>query len=198
MAISLIDKIKPKNNGTFALVDAVDVEMPDGKRLSDWKGGGIGEEKTFDLTTLGMGAVTMDGATSALQMDTTTIRAALDEGAIKVIVPVAFGEATVPAAVVLSSVSVGGLYICSCALNLEGQALIFNLIVEDSYVAAYFASLQDDAPATSIDMTKFDSQGQITEIFEDGTAKTTTIEFDADGNPVKITDPDGNVTTLTW
>lgn len=35
MAIELIDKIKPKNNGTFAMVDAADVEMPDGTRLSD-------------------------------------------------------------------------------------------------------------------------------------------------------------------
>ena len=34
MAIELIGKIKPKNNGTFAMVDASDVEMPDGSRLT--------------------------------------------------------------------------------------------------------------------------------------------------------------------
>lgn len=39
MAIELISKIKPKNNGNFALVDAADVEMPDGTRLKDFKGG---------------------------------------------------------------------------------------------------------------------------------------------------------------
>lgn len=33
MAIELISKIKPKNNGEFPLVDAADVEMPDGTRL---------------------------------------------------------------------------------------------------------------------------------------------------------------------
>ena len=33
MAIELIDKVKPKNNGSFAMVDACDVEMPDGTRL---------------------------------------------------------------------------------------------------------------------------------------------------------------------
>lgn len=38
MAIELISKIKPKNNGTFPMVDAEDVEMPDGTRLSDFKG----------------------------------------------------------------------------------------------------------------------------------------------------------------
>ena len=39
MAVELISKIKPKNNGTFPLVDAEDVAMPDGTRLSDFKGG---------------------------------------------------------------------------------------------------------------------------------------------------------------
>ena len=35
MAIELISKIKPKNGGDFAMVDAEDVEMPDGTRLSE-------------------------------------------------------------------------------------------------------------------------------------------------------------------
>lgn len=33
MAIDLISKIKPKNNGKFALVDAADIELPNGTRL---------------------------------------------------------------------------------------------------------------------------------------------------------------------
>lgn len=35
MAIELISKIKPKNGSSFPLVDAVDVAMEDGTRLSD-------------------------------------------------------------------------------------------------------------------------------------------------------------------
>lgn len=35
MAIELIGKIKPKNGGKFAMVDAEDVELPDGTRLSE-------------------------------------------------------------------------------------------------------------------------------------------------------------------
>ena len=35
MPIPLIDKIKPKNNGNFALVDAIDVEYKSG-RLTDY------------------------------------------------------------------------------------------------------------------------------------------------------------------
>lgn len=37
MAIELIDKIKPKNGGNFPMVDAEDVLMPNGQRLSSYK-----------------------------------------------------------------------------------------------------------------------------------------------------------------
>ena len=36
MAIYLIDKIKPKNGGSFAMVDSADVEMSDGTRLEEF------------------------------------------------------------------------------------------------------------------------------------------------------------------
>ena len=52
--------------------------------------------------------------------------------------------------------------------------------------------------ASSIDLSAFESDGTIVETFADGSTKTTTMEFDANGNPIKITDADGNVTTLTW
>ena len=35
MPVELIDTIKPKNGGTFPLVEAEDVKMPDGSRLSE-------------------------------------------------------------------------------------------------------------------------------------------------------------------
>lgn len=35
MAIELMSKIKPKGGGTFAMVDASDVEMADGTRLDE-------------------------------------------------------------------------------------------------------------------------------------------------------------------
>ena len=51
---------------------------------------------------------------------------------------------------------------------------------------------------TSINLSAFDTDGTIVESYADGTTKTTTMEFDDDGNPVKITDGDGNETVLTW
>lgn len=56
MAITLIDKIKPKNNGKFPLVDAEDVLMPDGKRLSEFEGGSGGG---LNITDDGNGNVTI-------------------------------------------------------------------------------------------------------------------------------------------
>lgn len=35
--VELISGITPKNNGSFPIVHAKDVEMPDGTRLSDFK-----------------------------------------------------------------------------------------------------------------------------------------------------------------
>lgn len=52
--------------------------------------------------------------------------------------------------------------------------------------------------ATAVDLSAYESNGTIVETFADGSSKTTTVEFDADGNPVKITDGDGNITELTW
>ena len=57
-------------------------------------------------------------------------------------------------------------------------------------------SYGDIIPA-SIDLSGLDD-GKVVETFSDGSTKTTTIEYDADGNPVKITDGDGNETVLTW
>lgn len=45
--VEVIAKLKPKNNGKFALVDAVDVEMADGTRLEEKIGGVEGSVKNY-------------------------------------------------------------------------------------------------------------------------------------------------------
>lgn len=57
---------------------------------------------------------------------------------------------------------------------------------------------EDPEKIVSIDLSNFDSNGQIVETYSSGATKTTTVEFDEDGNPTKITDDDGNEITLTW
>ena len=65
-------------------------------------------------------------------------------------------------------------------------------------VEAVLDAMPEDPVATKVDLSAYESSGIIKETFGDGTIKTTTVEFDANGNPVKITDGDGNITTLTW
>ena len=48
MAIELIDKIKPKNGGSFPMVDAADVQMGDGNRLSAFAEGVASKEYVHD------------------------------------------------------------------------------------------------------------------------------------------------------
>ena len=155
---------------------------------------------TFDLASLGLTSVPTDGTVVQLEMDTTDIMAALDKGAIKVLAKFAFGATEITATVILNSVHiVGGEYICSYPFDYEGMKLMFNLVVGDGFIGAYYSDLSggEEVP-TSIDMSGLDASGTIVETYADGSTKTSTMEFDADGNPIKITDGDGNVTTLIW
>lgn len=52
MAIELISKIKPKNNGTFPLVDAIDIEYKDG-RITDYMPVYLTEEEYNALKVAG-------------------------------------------------------------------------------------------------------------------------------------------------
>lgn len=58
--------------------------------------------------------------------------------------------------------------------------------------------LPETPVATAVDFTAFDNDGVITETLSDGSTVTYTMEFDSNGNPTKITDSSGNVTTLSW
>lgn len=80
----------------------------------------------------------------------------------------------------------------------EGQTVSVSVVLAEDYVkqidSAYIPSA---VPPASVDLSAYES-GTIVETYADGTTKTTTVEFDDDGNPIKITDGDGNVTELTW
>ena len=60
-----------------------------------------------------------------------------------------------------------------------------------------YEKLASVAP-TAINLSALETEGKIVETYPDGSTKTITMEFDEDGNPIKITDGDGNVTTLVW
>lgn len=317
MSIELIDKIKPKNNGSFPLVEAHDIQMPDGSRLDTWDGkgtipyfdlvelglpdvpveggekvtvqtdatgmiealfegavrfrvnlyyrsltlklvftlhdisspdgtsyfcshaldlfGGVpmllymqieagkvtagitlleedtGEEEpaatelpTFDLVTLGLPAVPMDGNQVFVQTDTTEIREALDKGAVRFSMQMDMGGEVLSFDAVMTPMRLTEVetptYMCSKAVTIiNGE--ILNIFIIEGAIAVTVTTVggaKASTPATSIDLSALDTEGKVVETYADGTSKTTTLEFDSNGNPVKITDGDGNVTTLIW
>lgn len=289
MAVEVIGTIKPKNGKGFPIVEASDVAMPSGKRLSDLDLSAAGESPTFDLIALGLPAVGPSSGFKGVTCDTSEIRAALDKGAVqfKVKLLKSDGVTEYEATILMGSIETVGdggskAFTCSCRAsgNYEieptvGIALTdfaeLTIMVTETNVMAVMANLlhvpsvtesangkvltvvngewqaaapqgaditvdtelsetsenpvqnkvitqvvteagtameqlgmaievmaRHLAPAASIDMSAFDSEGKIVETFADGTSKTTVIEFDEGGNPVKITDGDGNVTVLTW
>lgn len=89
-----------------------------------------------------------------------------------------------------------GMLVCS-AVDTTPQSHTFSIDIpmgEGYYIKPEFTQ----PSAASVDMSRFESDGIIAETYADGSVKTTTIEYDSTGNPVKITDGDGNVTEFTW
>lgn len=104
------------------------------------------------------------------------------------------GEAATMVAMIVDSTSTPNhtfaLYQCGEVKTLDAKYLPMDAI--DARIDA------KSAVATGIDLSAYESNGTIVETFADGSSKTTTVEFDANGNPVKITDGDGNVITIAW
>ena len=201
MSIELIDKIKPKNNGSFALVEAHDIQMPDGSRLDTWEGKGT--IPYFDLVELGLPDVPVEGGEKVtVQTDATGMIEALFEGAVRFRVNLYYRSLTLKLVFTLHDISSpdGTSYFCSHALDLFGGVpMLLYMLIEAGKVTAGITLLEEDTtPATSIDLSALDTEGKVVETYADGTSKATTLEFDSNGNPVKITDGDGNVTTLIW
>lgn len=70
------------------------------------------------------------------------------------------------------------------------------VVIEQHYEMHH--NQKDGGRTTTVDLSAFETEGKIVETYDDGSTNTTTMEFDANGNPVKITDGYGNETVLTW
>lgn len=167
-------------------------------------GGGEYEIPTFNLAALGLPSIAPNGEYVMAEFDTTELMGALDKGAVKFVAQFNMG-AEVSATLVLNPAyaPVLGGYSCTSLNDFEGILLITTVSVSEGFIAAKCTPMDDaigggTTQPTAIDLSGFNTNGTIIETYADGTSKTTTVEFDANGTPTKITDGDGNVTTLTW
>lgn len=173
---------------------------------SAWVEAPSAETPVFDLASLGLPNIPYGNENGAyLETDTTEIMAALAKGAVtfKTTADVPYGDMILPMPFIttLNPVLSGEQYVCATCLPMLTELDCIIVYVGDGYVkvAAYPVELGGAAEvATSIDLSMLESSGQIVETYADGSTKTTQLEFDASGNPIKITDGDGNVTEITW
>lgn len=158
------------------------------------------EAPSFDLSALGLPNVPY-GDTSGvyLEADTTEIMEALAKGEVTFAYTAAVGGSTTSLAVTVNPILAGGRYICCTYAPMVSELDVIRFIIMEGviYAVALPVELGGEEVATSIDLSALDS-GTIVETYADGTTKTITLEYDEDGNPIKITDGDGNVTELTW
>lgn len=161
---------------------------------------------TFDLAGMGLPTIPMEGEAVEVTTSTAAIIEALRRGALVQFTVnlnyrgMTFNGVTMA---VHGSESGEGIYTCTYAwspyLVGEQYPMIITIIVEETKITGMARFMWTEAEVPSeIDLSAFESDGTIVETYADGTTKTTTMEFDEDGNPVKITDADGNETILTW
>ena len=140
MAIELISKIKPANGGSFALIDAADVEMPDGGRLSEFAGGGGSAEiPIFDLAALGMTAIPLTGGNAALETDTTELFEALNNGAVTFGLPVTMDGVTITGYCTMHSFTDGAtMHQCVGPFISDYPVYLMVVVQENLVIAAAF------------------------------------------------------------
>lgn len=292
MAIELIDKIKPKNGGSFPMVDAADVQMVDGTRLSDFldttltesgkaaESKAVGEYFTQAVMTISGelakkqpkgnyvqtvngqtpdedGNVIVEGGGGVTSWNDLTDKPFYEETSIETIVaeqeysgftylsalglygkagmnwfslregekytvrwhgedwPVTAlkiaqqgmeaivlgneklltGESATPVEPFVVYQITANNYCAVCAFDQEASHT-FGIFKDNTVIHPLDAKFLPSS--VSIDLSQYESNGKIVETFADGTTKTTTVEFDGNGKPVKITDSYGNTTNLSW
>lgn len=167
----------------------------------------------FDLVSMGLPSIAYGtAAATQLETDTTEIMSALQKGVatfkVNVSAPVGSMSVDVPFEAsftplyTLSLTNGQGQYICGTCLPIMTQLDCLIIIVQEGLITAAAYPIEvgggSATPPAIINLSGLETNGQIIEMYADGSSKLTQIEFDTDGNPTKITDSDGNVTNLVW
>lgn len=88
----------------------------------------------FDLTAMGLPALTLDGTEVLVECDTTELRAALDKGAVKMIFAANIGD-RVTVSGVLNGMCIGGDYQCSFLGSFLTSPVLLNFTITASFIS---------------------------------------------------------------
>lgn len=194
MALKLYDKLTPSDS--FPLVDAKDVEMPDGSRLDAYT------ESMMDVAGQVVGQVgELSERVTALDKKLDEFSPGVDEETAERLDALeqqdqAFTQAATQLVGQVETISGKVSTLEETAETAMGSMLAMGLRLNAL-----------ETPATSVDLTSFESSGVIVETHADRSTATYTMTFDDNGNPTKIVEvrkgADGQVvgeyeTTLTW
>ena len=186
----LIDKIKQKNNLSFKLMDAADVEMPNGKSVAEAfeeMGGNAVQNlygTTADTLPLAVANAVKEGKTYFIEHTDATYGKMIFSN---------FAYSESMDIVVASTYLNTGFGVFSIAVIGSVRDEAWEFIIEQ------LAEKEDiPKPVIAVDLSKYESEGKIVETYDDASSLTYNFEFDSEGNPVKITDSSGRETVITW
>lgn len=156
----------------------------------------------FDLTALGCTNIPFDGSMVTVNVGEDVkneIITAARSGPVKFGLTGSGGDSN---SVITNFAVLEGMMIGSADLSirgaLKGKLTVLAEIFEGDHTIAVSVLVEQDVTLTGIDFSNYESNGQIVETYSDGSTKITTVEFDSNGNPSKITDSNGNEVAFTW
>lgn len=191
--------------------------VPEGDNTGRWellvskgeKGdfGSGGEIPCFNLKEMGLPAIPFTGGSVFAEADTAEIGAAFAEGPVKLVLPLEIEEQEISVSAIMNGFSAAdeaGEMIQGCSVVVLEEPLVALIQITQGRIIAAILPVKRmlDVPeekiAVSVDLSGFETEGEIVETYSDGTSVTYSFEFDSEGNPTKITDSDGNETVLEW
>lgn len=150
MAINITGKFKPQGN--FALMDAEDIELPDGTRLNEYRAvktiNGVEPDESgnielvleeddadaegisvFDLGAMGLSSLTVPAGMAMLAADTSEILAALSAGAVRFVIPFTVGDNAGAFQADMHGFTDGtGAYQCVCMAMMDVPVVVMVLV----------------------------------------------------------------------
>ena len=158
MAIEVIATIKPKNNGDFPVVEAKDISVDENGTRLDEKLAKLGDATpTFDLVTLGLSNVLLDGTPTLLETDTSVIMYALNKCAVKFSFNVETETDVYSCSMIPTVTGLGGERLCTAIVEIDGAKMLCIICVKEGSITAWFSVFDESPKMLPISQEEYDA-----------------------------------------